>query len=268
VSRIANRKASGRNRSTSRELNAAVRLIGFVVSLTTVFVESSARTIDLTALTRDAPWSAKVTLPLVVSESLCFVIGQPFRRGKRDPGSMLGPAVLHGERVTLRTIERDDAEFLQRGHNDPEIRVPLGNDQPENENQAEESVEENVESEKGVSLLVCLGEEPIGRVSAKGVRRDRTELVYWFVPDCQGKGYGSESVALFADYLMESFPVHRLHIRPFDFNEGSRGVARNLGFTEEGRFREARFVRGEYVDVYHYGLLRPEWAERRPLAER
>ena len=138
---------------------------------------------------------------------------------------MPGPAVLSGERVTLRTVERDDAEFLQRASAEPEIRIPLGNSQPDNENQAEESIEEYV-------------------------------------------GYGTESLALFVDYLFESFPTHRLHVRAFESNRASRGVARKLGFTEEGSFREARFVRGEYVDVYHYGLLRREWEELRPIAER
>lgn len=181
---------------------------------------------------------------------------------------MPGPAVLPGERVTLRTVERDDAEFLQRASAEPEIRIPLGNSQPDNENQAEESIEEYVESEKGVSLLACVDGEPIGNVAAKGVRWDRTELVYWFVPEYQGQGYGTESLALFVDYLFESFPIHRLHVRAFESNRASRGVARKLGFTEEGSFREARFVRGEYVDVYHYGLLRREWEELRPIAER
>lgn len=179
---------------------------------------------------------------------------------------MPGPVVLSGERVTLRTVERDDAEFLQRSSADPEVRVPLGSNMPENENQAEDGIEEHVESEKGVSLLVCVEGDPVGMVAAKGVRWDRTELVYWFVPEYQGQGYGTESIALFVDYVFESFPTHRVHIRAFDFNEGSRGVARNLGFREEGRFREARFVRGGYVDVHHYGLLRREWEEAAPLA--
>ncbi|MFC4356375.1 GNAT family N-acetyltransferase [Halobium salinum] len=200
---------------------------------------------------------------------------------------MPGPAVLHGDRVTLRTVERDDAAFMQRSSADPEIRVPLGSSMPENENQAESNIEEWVENDKGVSLLVCVegadgededepegdgeadddGPVPIGMVAAKGVRWDRTELVYWFVPEYQGEGYGTESIARFADYVFESFPTHRMHIRAFDFNQGSRGVARKLGFEEEGRFREARFVRGEYVDVCHYGMLRREWAETGPLAD-
>jgi RimJ/RimL family protein N-acetyltransferase len=39
-------------------------------------------------------------------------------------------------------------------------------------------------------------------------------------------------------------------------------VGRKLGFTQEGRFRKARIVRGEYFDSVVYGVLREEWEER------
>jgi RimJ/RimL family protein N-acetyltransferase len=46
-----------------------------------------------------------------------------------------------------------------------------------------------------------------------------------------------------------------------DFNEASRGLLGSLGFEEEGTIRRDRFIDGEYVDTYHYGLLREDWRE-------
>ena len=42
-------------------------------------------------------------------------------------------------------------------------------------------------------------------------------------------------------------------------NEASRRIWEGLGFTEEGRFREAGFHGGEYHDVVFYGVLEDEW---------
>ena len=174
---------------------------------------------------------------------------------------MPGPTFLQGERVTLRPVERDDAELMQRARTDPEIRVPLGLQQPKNLSQTEEDIEEWVEGEKSVNLLACLGENPIGEVTAMHIEWTRPELAYWILPEHHGEGYGSEAVSLFVDYIFETFEKRGLVARVFHNNEGSRSLLEKLGFTEEGRLRESRFVSGEYVDEVIYGLLREEWAE-------
>lgn len=175
---------------------------------------------------------------------------------------MSGQTFLEGERVVLRPIERDDAEFIQRSRNDPEIRVPVGVSRPQNRHQVEAHVEERVENGGGVNLLVWVDEEPIGEVGFKHLRRNRPELVYWLIPEYHGEGYGSEAVSLFVDYFFETFDRRGLVARTFDSNDGSIGLLESLGFTQEGRLREHRFVRGEYVDEVFYGLLREEWIER------
>nr|WP_256548157.1 hypothetical protein [Natronosalvus rutilus] len=40
---------------------------------------------------------------------------------------MPGARITSGERVTLRTVEREDVPFLQRAFANPEIRYPIGN---------------------------------------------------------------------------------------------------------------------------------------------
>ncbi|SEO85711.1 Protein N-acetyltransferase, RimJ/RimL family [Halogranum amylolyticum] len=167
--------------------------------------------------------------------------------------------VVAGDRVSLRPVERDDAAFLQRSTTDPEIRIPLGSTSPSNEHETESFIEEVIESDDGVSLLVEADEKRIGLVATKSLDPARPELVYWFAPEYHGDGYGTEAVGLFVDYLFRTVDCHGLHARVFAFNGGSRGVLERLGFAEEGRFREARFVDGAYVDVVHFGLLRRDW---------
>ena len=174
---------------------------------------------------------------------------------------MPGPVFLHGERVTLRPVEHDDAALLQRGHNDPAVRVPLGMRSPTNEAQIEERIEDWVEGNDGVNLLVCLDEEPIGQVDVMHHDWTRPELAYWLLPEHHGEGYMTEAVSLVIDYFFETFEKRGLAARAFSSNDASRGLLERLGFTEEGRLREHRFVGGEYVDTIFYGLLREEWVE-------
>jgi ribosomal-protein-alanine N-acetyltransferase len=194
---------------------------------------------------------------------------------------MPGAVFRRGDRVTLRTVEREDAEFLQRGHNHPEVGVSLGLDRPESEAEAESHIEGNEDDPLNVGFVVCLeGDEadvsededgaeddgddgddptPIGKVSIQNLHHTRPELSYWILPEYHGEGYGTEATGVAVDYAFEAHEIRGLQAQAFAPNEGSVGVLENLGFTHEGTLRDARFRDGEYVDVVWYGLLRKEW---------
>lgn len=183
---------------------------------------------------------------------------------------MPGALVERGQRVTLRTVEREDVPFLQRAYANPALRYPLGN--PTHKNQ--EQVEERFEDDNQRRFLACLdGEEagpgqpdddettPIGLVTVFDVDWSRTELGYWLVPEHQGEGYGTEAVALVVEYVFRTIDTPSLGATAFDFNDASRGLLESLGFTQEGRKRRARYVDGEHRDAVVYGILREEWRE-------
>lgn len=181
---------------------------------------------------------------------------------------MPGARINSGERVTLRTFEREDVPFVQRSIN-PEIRYPLGNP-IRNREQFEEAFEDN----NGDRFLVCLDCEavpgqpdkvdtrPIGMISVQDADWKRPELGYWLVPEVHGEGYGNESVSLVIDYVFRQYDTPAVGVTAFDFNDASRGLLESLGFTEEGRQRAFMFVDGEHRDMIQYGLLREEWRER------
>jgi ribosomal-protein-alanine N-acetyltransferase len=180
---------------------------------------------------------------------------------------MPGAVFRRGDRVTLRTVEREDADFVRRGHNHPEVRVPLGVNQPENEAEAESHIEGYEDDPLNVSFLACIdGEDsdptPVGKLCLMDLHHTRPEISYWVLPEHHGEGYGTEAAQLLVDYAFESHEIRGLQAQAFAPNEGSVGVLENLGFTHEGTLRDARFRDGEYVDVVWYGLLREEWEDR------
>ena len=80
-----------------------------------------------------------------------------------------------------------------------------------------------------------------------------------FSPDLRNRGIATEAVRLMTDYLFSTKPLNRLEIRLDVRNIASEKVAVKCGFQKEGVAKGANFVRGKYVDMAVYALLRQEW---------
>ncbi|MFB6268596.1 MAG: GNAT family N-acetyltransferase [Halobacterium sp.] len=188
---------------------------------------------------------------------------------------MPGPVVESGERITFRTVEREDAEFLQQSATHPRIRFPLGQFRHKNRAERRDQLGAHAEGDDSYAFLVCLDDDgapaghagdattPIGAVMVHGVDGDRAWLSYWLVPAFHGEGYGGEAAGLAVDYVFRNTGVHAVSAGAYDFNDESRGLLESLGFTEDVREREGGYADGEYRDLYVYSLLRREWEGRR-----
>ncbi|GAA3211335.1 GNAT family protein [Oerskovia jenensis] len=81
-------------------------------------------------------------------------------------------------------------------------------------------------------------------------------------PAVRGRGIGREALALWTTYLFSATDWARLDFATWSGNAPMLGVGRRLGFVEEGRFRDARIVRGRRYDSVVMGVLRSEWDAR------
>jgi RimJ/RimL family protein N-acetyltransferase len=191
-------------------------------------------------------------------------------RGARFACVVPGARVDRDERVALRTIESEDAAFLQRANANPELRYPLGS---RIRSRAEIDVAEM--ADEADHFLVCLDDEGaapgapdddavtrIGAVSVHDADWKRPELGYWLVPEVHGEGYGSEAVALTVEYAFRTYDTPAIGAQAFAFNHASRGLLESLGFALEGRLTEYMFVDGAHRDMLQYGLSRAGWRDR------
>ena len=68
----------------------------------------------------------------------------------------------------------------------------------------------------------------------------------------------SEALALITAWAWPALPqVTRLWMPIYARNLGSQGVARNAGYTLEGRMRLAIFKSGRAIDAVNFGCTRP-----------
>lgn len=180
---------------------------------------------------------------------------------------MPGPVFLESNTVTLRPVEQEDIEFIQRVMNDPSVWRPALDINPMNGNLAAAFFEDVLTTERDVHCLVCHDDDPVGLISVSEsqygptdtFRARSAELAYWIAPEHHGKGYGSEAAATIVEYAFTDRNLRRLSAHVGDFNDASIALLESLGFTHEGTQRETAWYQGEYFDMHWYGLLRSEW---------
>lgn len=173
---------------------------------------------------------------------------------------MPGVVFSRGDRITLRTLETEDAAIVQRARNEPAFREGFRVETPTTRNMVEGYIEERVEGDDdSIQLLVCRDGDAVGAVSLLEMHRSHGMLHYWLLPDERGHGYATEGAALLLDHAFETVGLHRVFAWTIDVNEASQAVLRRLGFTHEGTYREHLFTGGTYHDTEHFGLLAREW---------
>jgi ribosomal-protein-alanine N-acetyltransferase len=88
------------------------------------------------------------------------------------------------------------------------------------------------------------------------------EKAYW------RKGLASEAGSLVIRHGFNSLNLHRIYCGTSEKNLGMQKLARFLGFTEEGRRKEAFFKDGEYQDVIEYGIVESQWKQNQQAKKR
>jgi len=185
---------------------------------------------------------------------------------------MPGPILEVGDNLVLRTVERDDAAFLQRLFTDPYARLGVHAGGHKSEAEVEEFVESEVEDDSNAAYLACVDSEdapydhpddeettPVAFVFASHVDRDRPGLVLWVPEQHRGEGHGAAALELVLQGLFRTYDAHTVGGEVLEGDADTREAFEAAGFTDEGRGREVWFAEGEYQDVIEYGLLREEW---------
>lgn len=85
------------------------------------------------------------------------------------------------------------------------------------------------------------------------------KIGYWLGQEYQGKGIMSRVARALTDMAFEEFSMNRVEIRVADGNRKSAAIPERLGYTKEGRIRDAEWLYNRYVDHQIYGMLLSEW---------
>ncbi len=105
-----------------------------------------------------------------------------------------------------------------------------------------------------------------GLQSINYVHGDAVLPVYIAEPQ-RRRGIGIRACAMLLDLAFDHLRLTRVTSYYRADNEASRRMTEMIGFSEEGRLRQAWYADGQHADIVVIGLLRQEWlAQREELA--
>jgi RimJ/RimL family protein N-acetyltransferase len=177
---------------------------------------------------------------------------------------MLGP-VLRGDRITLRPRLRDYAMVFVHHLQDPDVTKLL------NTNKSAPTLEEELgyldeSSEDGSSIHWAIFFEGncIGSVSIENIDSLHGHCnmgLFIGEPGLWGLGLGKDTAETVVEYMFNEYPIRHIRTDYFESNEASKHLLASLAFKVCGRYHEAFFSEGKYVDHVMMELSRENWLE-------
>lgn len=184
--------------------------------------------------------------------------------------------VLIGEKVVLRPFETEDSERMIRILAEVEVQRLTGSATHDEETQGEMGEEEQERVRAWYAtrrtqtdrLDLAIVDRASGMLVGEAVFNeydDSTGNVNFRIligSEGQGKGLGTEAIALFLRHGFEVLGLHRVGLEVYSFNPRAERVYVKNGFVLEGVKREDFRYNGEYIDTKVYGMLRSDYEAR------
>ena len=104
----------------------------------------------------------------------------------------------------------------------------------------------------------------VGNIGIINVRKDAclASIAYYVDPEKWGKGYATEAGEAMLKFAFQTLQLYRVAGTGMLHNMASRRVMEKLGFRFEGIARSELYKDGQFIDVAHLAVLKPEWEAR------
>jgi [ribosomal protein S5]-alanine N-acetyltransferase len=175
----------------------------------------------------------------------------------------MAPMIAEGPAgpVRLRAFTEDDLPFLDRLGTDPDLLGEFewpGFTDPRTQRRRWEK-DGYISADASAAAVVRPDGTVVGLVTWApcGFPADVSYGIgVGIAPEHRRQGFGTAAQDLLVEYLLDHTTTHRIEARTNDGNIGEQKALERLGFRQEGLMRGRSFLRGAYVGVLVYGLLR------------
>ncbi|HPX93885.1 MAG TPA: GNAT family protein [Bacillota bacterium] len=185
--------------------------------------------------------------------------------GEKDQGKAMGPKnPLKGDRILLAPLTQEDLERVAPFFADAEALYYYLPDLllPRTSAQLQALMDEWNDGVRNFVFACRYKNEAIGLVTLSDLdyAMGNAEMGIMLISRAwRGRGLASEAVKLALTYAFDELGLHRVYARLAEENLPSLNLFKRLGFTEEGRLREAMRRGGSYLDLIVVGLLENEF---------
>jgi RimJ/RimL family protein N-acetyltransferase len=179
------------------------------------------------------------------------------------PGALPTPVVLRGAHVTLRPLVEADAAASALWLNDPRIQRTLAVHGRTITAEDSRAFIRGAAERRDLlfAITATAGGAHVGNAGLHAIDAvdSLAELGLMIgLPDCWGRGYGTETVVLLCRHALGALGLHRVQLSCYANNPRALAVYRRVGFVVEGRRRAVRRIEGAWVDELLFGMLAGE----------
>ncbi|WP_101846082.1 GNAT family N-acetyltransferase [Halobacillus sp. Marseille-P3879] len=171
--------------------------------------------------------------------------------------------------LALKLIGPNDADELYQltDHSRNHLRTWLGwvdsNDSVEDTREFIKNGLRNYAENRGIPACILFRGNIAGIIGTQDTdwTNRSTSIGYWLCEDYIGKGIMTRAVKALTNYLIQELKINRVEIRAAEKNVSSRSIPERLGYTQEGKIRQAEWLYDHYVDHIVYSMLAHEWSK-------
>ena len=168
--------------------------------------------------------------------------------------------------IRLRPVTEADVPILERQNSGPDEAGEMGWWGFKEPGRLAQRVaaHETITKDRGMLAVVDDDGTVVGDVSwirtfnGPPPNGDCWNIGIWLLPECRGKGYGSEAQRALAAYLLDNTFLERIEAGTESDNIAEQKALEKAGFIREGVLRRACFRGGEWRDMVVFSKLRGE----------
>lgn len=170
-----------------------------------------------------------------------------------------------GERINLRPQRKEDAEFIAKYQEDPDVvdNYYMGYTLPPLKEFVERWYEHISSDKEGYGFVIENKQgEFLGSCHTMWMNmRNGTTYIAIFIghPDYRSKGYGTEAMKLFLNFLFNEVGLRKVKLNVFGFNKRAIRCYEKSGYIVEGINKKEIYRYGEYHDTYAMCITREDF---------
>ena len=164
-------------------------------------------------------------------------------------------------KFTLRKLTLDDAEYLAKAANNPNVSRYLRNvfPYPYSQEDAIDFINFAADNEDELIYGIIVAGKANGCVCArfgKDIFEKSCSLGYWLGEEYWGNGVMTTVVKEFCSFIFDNYDIIRIDSGACAENIGSRRVLEKAGFKFEGLHEKSVYKNGRVMDTVTYALLK------------
>ncbi|MBY7144179.1 spermidine N1-acetyltransferase [Virgibacillus sp. NKC19-3] len=157
------------------------------------------------------------------------------------------------EEIGLRTLEKEDLEFIHTLHNNADIMSYWFEEAYKSMATLKDQYDKNMSNPHVRHFILKKGNKKLGLVELVAIDpiHRKAEFTIMIDPTYQGNGYASKATCLAMDYAFSTLNLHKLYLIVDQINEKAIHIYKKAGFQIEAQLKDEYFVNG----TYHHAVI-------------